>query len=66
MDEDDEYRRNANYCLYMADSARHAGEKREWLSLAQCWLQLILRPSDAPMGVFGGRGTGQEASTAAH
>jgi hypothetical protein len=66
MDEDDEYRRNANYCLYMADSARHAGERREWLGLAQSWLQLILRPSHSAMGAFSGRGTGQEASTPSH
>jgi hypothetical protein len=66
MDEDDEYRRNANYCLYMADSARQASERREWLSLAQSWLRLILRPSDAAIGALDGRATGREASTASH
>jgi hypothetical protein len=41
MDKIDEYRRNADYCRHMADSARTEGEKRAWRALAQSWLKMM-------------------------
>ena len=65
MNESDEYRRNADYCRYMADSPRKEDEKRAWLGLAQSWLKMMrnTRPFDARHAA---RATGQRVSTASH
>ena len=41
MDQDDEYRQNAEQCWHMADLASHADTKTQWQRLAESWLRLI-------------------------
>jgi hypothetical protein len=52
MGQDDEYRRNANYCLHMAHGASYVADQQEWLHLAQSWLELIRRRSYASAEAF--------------
>jgi hypothetical protein len=43
--DDDERRKAAEHCRHMANVARHADTKRQWLVLAQSWLRMI-RPGN--------------------
>jgi hypothetical protein len=38
---DDEYRKAAQHCRHMANAARHADTKRQWLVLAESLLRMI-------------------------
>ena len=67
MEQDDGYRRKADYCLRMAQEASQADTQLEWLTLAQSWLELIRRRSDGSFDAeHVGRLTGQEQSKASH
>jgi hypothetical protein len=39
----DEFRRNADECLRMADRTADEGDRRAWLRLAESWLRMIRR-----------------------
>jgi hypothetical protein len=43
--DEDEWRKAAEHCRHMANVARHADTKRQWLVLAQSWLRMI-RPGN--------------------
>ena len=47
MDRNEEYRRNAEYCQYVADGMRDGAEKSAWLALAESW-RTKMRPRVPP------------------
>jgi hypothetical protein len=46
VNKSDEFRRNAEECLRMAERTAEEGDKRAWLRLAESWLRMI-RPEAA-------------------
>ncbi len=65
----DDYRRQASYCMAMADASRSDHIKTEWLSLAGKWLSLIPGQRNAETAfedMLRARGTGQEESSSSH
>jgi hypothetical protein len=47
MSEDHEYRRQAAECRRMAENAINPNDKQAWLRLADSWLQMLPRQSQA-------------------
>jgi hypothetical protein len=70
MTKTDELRAFAQECQRMADGARNPDDKRQWLKLAQSWLNLIPKRRPNATQAFDAendaRGTGQVRSGSSH
>jgi hypothetical protein len=75
MSESEEFQRNAEDCLRMADKSADEGDQRAWLRMAESWLRLIRpgapgagkpTPADEFEVLASTRGTGQKPSRESH
>ena len=67
--DEEQYRAHAAECQRMADASAREDDKRQWLSLAQSWLELIRHrehPAQAPDAESFARGSGAKGSKASH
>jgi hypothetical protein len=69
MNKVDEFRANAEECQRMADATQNPGDKRRWLQMAESWLRMVKRTTNAGERFDAAerqRGTHQAKSDRAH